>query len=786
MTLDLLKRAEKGSALTAAEHDANFTAIETDVNANAATLAAHVAAANPHPVYPLASTLGTAAYADVADLDTLVADAEAARDAAIVSSNTYVDEPTGRAAVADGAVFKVQGSGSIAVYEYRRVNSTTSTLIAVYPSTAFVQQFAKDSLVGAHFENYGSNTPVTTVNITDAATITKTVTYAVDGMTIAQTVGSRAAVHSTPFVAGGERLRLIHTAYINSLTSVCEVGLAFGSGTALIGYTYASNGRLIKYAGATPTGLPAGIIYNGTTSWLAGATITMTVDLASDGTVVITVSDGTLTISVADTGVPMAAVGLMQRGVISVKHSSVFEGIGGLVSRRLAEVRESVTSAIRGRDLQALQGFLSLMQRKTPSGAPTATPYSTRVYPGTAARTFFTDVQLKQPVPESTIGNVTAYVDPVSGLDTNPGTAAAPYKSLSKAVGIIAATLTVKAKPGLYDSALCWNGVSPSAKVIQVLPWGDGAIVSSMHHAGLTWTLSSGSMYTATITTVSRVYDTTNLGPDGDYLPLALVASSAVCESTPNSYFVSGTAIYVNTFDGRAPAGDTVRVYKNSNNCFINIAAQANSGTVAYLENVHFEGGALAFYLRIANAAWSGTVLAKSCHFKYSGANGTDLSGAWTGVFQECVAASNSSDGFNHHAIFGSTSAALVEIDCVARWNGQSTSGTNNGSSMHDLGTFCLRVGGDYHHNQDRNIHDINGSISWNIGVTSRDSQTNDANFCSGLSGDASPASMWLDTCTSSGSAVDLETAAGGTIYTYDLVSGGVNAGGSTVVAYTA
>lgn len=64
--------------------------------------------------------------------------AEAARDASIVNSQTYVDEATGRAAVADGATFDVQGSGYVASYRYRRVNSTTSTLIATFPSKAFV------------------------------------------------------------------------------------------------------------------------------------------------------------------------------------------------------------------------------------------------------------------------------------------------------------------------------------------------------------------------------------------------------------------------------------------------------------------------------------------------------------------------------------------------------------------------------------------------------------------------------------------------------------------------
>lgn len=62
--------------------------------------------------------------------------AEAAKDAALIQAGVYVDEPTGRAAVADGQAFKVQGSGDVAAYEYRRIDSSTSTLLAIYPSIA--------------------------------------------------------------------------------------------------------------------------------------------------------------------------------------------------------------------------------------------------------------------------------------------------------------------------------------------------------------------------------------------------------------------------------------------------------------------------------------------------------------------------------------------------------------------------------------------------------------------------------------------------------------------------
>ena len=67
--------------------------------------------------------------------------AESARDAALIQAGVYVDEPTGRAAVADGQAFKVQGSGDAAAYEYRRTNSTTSVLIATYPSSSVIFMF---------------------------------------------------------------------------------------------------------------------------------------------------------------------------------------------------------------------------------------------------------------------------------------------------------------------------------------------------------------------------------------------------------------------------------------------------------------------------------------------------------------------------------------------------------------------------------------------------------------------------------------------------------------------
>jgi len=87
------------------------------------------------------------------------AGAEAARDAAIIQAGLYVDEATGRAAVADGQAFKVQGTAEIAAFEYRRINSTTSQLIAIYPSAAYITDLRYE-LAFFGLEKYTGTGPV--------------------------------------------------------------------------------------------------------------------------------------------------------------------------------------------------------------------------------------------------------------------------------------------------------------------------------------------------------------------------------------------------------------------------------------------------------------------------------------------------------------------------------------------------------------------------------------------------------------------------------------------------
>ena len=84
--------------------------------------------------------LGWNSGVDQTELYDAVAAAETAAAAALVGAGVYATEAAGRAAVADGVAFKVQGAGDVAAYEYRRTSASASTLIASYPAASAVEK----------------------------------------------------------------------------------------------------------------------------------------------------------------------------------------------------------------------------------------------------------------------------------------------------------------------------------------------------------------------------------------------------------------------------------------------------------------------------------------------------------------------------------------------------------------------------------------------------------------------------------------------------------------------
>lgn len=154
-----------GSAIAFAEDAAqrSFTQAQVATNASqvaelardAATVAKNAAVAAEQSIDSRAEQITTdATLAAVGAVTTQVESArdvavaakdgaELARDAAIAAAGPlYATEAEGRAAVADGESFNVQGVGDVAAYQYRRNSAAVSTLLSVYPASRAVDRAA--------------------------------------------------------------------------------------------------------------------------------------------------------------------------------------------------------------------------------------------------------------------------------------------------------------------------------------------------------------------------------------------------------------------------------------------------------------------------------------------------------------------------------------------------------------------------------------------------------------------------------------------------------------------
>lgn len=396
-------------------------------------------------------------------------------------------------------------------------------------------------------------------------------------------------------------------------------------------------------------------------------------------------------------------------------------------------------------------------------------------------RTFFTDLDFEDRLPFDESDATVLYVDVATGSDSNSGSAAAPFLSIYKAVHGRSGNVWVYVKPGLYAGNDGWRDANPTSNLV-VMPWGAGRVVSSRHQTGLSWSLAADQTktYQATISTVGSVADAANVDANGDYTRLTSVASIAAAEATAGTYYVNGTTVYVHTFNDRAP-DSSVRVYPNLRNG----RYQQPSGVV-WVNGIDFEGGSRPMQQAAVVIGQTNTGYFWDCTFKYaggsSGQNGLNTDGHCFTFIKSCIAAANALDGFNYHSV-GGLPPVVVEIDCIGRNNGYTGGGANNGSTMHNGGSI-IRINGRYFGNENRNVHDVNSSYSWNLGCYSADSRgpTNKVNFAAGVDTDSTK--MWLDQCVSSGGDYDFGTVSTSVIKKYDCIDGNRAVSGSDVQSY--
>lgn len=419
-------------------------------------------------------------------------------------------------------------------------------------------------------------------------------------------------------------------------------------------------------------------------------------------------------------------------------------------------------------NVAALSGGVS-----PPSGFTWAQPFA--IYPRDGTFVASPDISV------FAITGKTYYVS-TTGNDTNDGlTPAAPLRKISTAQKK-ADVDVVSIAAGVYGFT---NGVMLEEPVrsMSLIATG-GRVVLGEFAEGLSWALdvagSRPNTWKAARSNIGAARDAAFPDANGDHTVLTLQADADAVEANAGSWYTDNTSVWVRTSDSREIDSD-VRLYFSN----VNFAARIIGPLTMYWENIDFEGGNTnaAMYVA-ANAGGAPTGYFKDCTFKYSlGADGMDSHGG-TVYCQDCEAACNYADGFTYHASLGHI-AYGVEIRCTGRHNG--TAGDiDNGSTMHDAGAV-VRVSGEYYANIGRNVHDVNAdSQSWNVGCNAHDSASGvaDVNWCVGTAGGGGE--MWLDSCESSGSAVDLEIDTGATMRTRNTAAAttGTNTVNGTLETY--
>jgi hypothetical protein len=351
---------------------------------------------------------------------------------------------------------------------------------------------------------------------------------------------------------------------------------------------------------------------------------------------------------------------------------------------------------------------------------------------------------------------VSYYVDTATGNNSNSGLSwALAVKSINTAMasakaGGVPANIFVKA--GTYMNG-DWLSNAQIVDVPCNLIAVDGP-VRVLWSNTTAWTLTSAQTFTHQTTQANAAgcIDLLNTDPFGGISRLTLRGSIAEVEANPGSYWVSGTTVYVHTFNSRVPtAADCVATRTN-------IFAQFQNAQL-YVEGFEFLGSHNNGCVFVTG---TGDVCFVRCRF------GVNF-GTARPVFRhakntphrcwmvECRAFSGNDDGFNYDPVTPGvdTTGPCMELDC-AGWYCGTASGNDNISTMHNGGSI-IRVNTFAFGSGRRNIHDVQaGTMAWNMGCVAGLAQNqsaaeDSAAFMCGSFSTGGATLWWCDSCTSLG-----------------------------------
>lgn len=365
---------------------------------------------------------------------------------------------------------------------------------------------------------------------------------------------------------------------------------------------------------------------------------------------------------------------------------------------------------------------------------------------------FRTDFDVKSLKPDRTN---TYYVNPAQGDDSNDGSDFfKSFKSIKKALEM-SGDNEIILSPGEYFYKDGWQGYNPGKGINVVCKGGKAKLTNSAYKRRWIESDTYPGMYSApteyngenlsneypNIRFIVKGYDGNT--STGTQLTVKTVAN---LESGQNGFVIGVISTSV-----RLPNNLNPNDYLDIKYAKDNVVNKINNLTSAkiYMENIDaFYGTVNTVQLETSTNDSEIILINVGGHEARTG-DGIYLEGNGLAVLWGCEAHGNYQDGLNYYVnstVSGSSVFDILEIECKGNFNGKDSTGANNGTTLHSTAR-AIRLNGNYDNNQDRNVHDVGGGWSFNVGCRARFSQNGLENFASGHPTAGYNEKMWLVGC---------------------------------------
>lgn len=357
-----------------------------------------------------------------------------------------------------------------------------------------------------------------------------------------------------------------------------------------------------------------------------------------------------------------------------------------------------------------------------PTGFTGTVPFNLFRTPGGV---YSTDFNINSLIP---VVNKQYFTGALTGASANAGTRASPLHTPSQAFAktdvdqVIMLLQGVQAANGAFITwgGNGWGGTSPT-RSLSIMPDAGGRIcmAASASAGAPTWTKVAGltNTYSTTITGTSTngPTDLHHLDTNGDFVKPLQVASQALVDTTPNSWFYDGSSVIsVQAIDSRTLVADP---YMTSGFTATQGAFNAATTITCFVQNIDFVGGFPWLCNQTSAPAGTAPTLAMlNCSFQggVNGADGWTINGAYSAFLQNCSFTNNGDDGIGAHAL-NSVNPFVFENSCRTGFNGFASGGSNQSSSWHDSVTG-VTLNPNYHGSENQTFRDITNVQRWILG----------------------------------------------------------------------